>query len=363
MNPRPIHPQPAIADLHRVRDPGSDHHRYVCLDRNERLSPLPPWFTEKVRSRISSDLLTQYPYQNEFLSLLAQKVGLPENMVLLASGSDAGIKALFQAYVGAGDRVVMLDPSYAMLPIYAQMFEARTVRVGFGGDLVVNEESLLEAVVAGVRLVVLANPNQPTGTLLGQETIRRVTVRAAEIGALVAIDEAYYPFSDETVLPLIKDHPNLLVLRTFSKASGLAGLRIGWVAGESEIVRNLFKVRSAHDVNSAAMLCAGLILEHPEIVNGYKAEVKEGARVLGERARQLGLFPLPTHTNFLLIRVAHRVDPRRLVETLKALGYLVKGPFESPCIADCIRVTLGPPELMLQFARCLESALTPTACS
>jgi histidinol-phosphate aminotransferase len=354
-------PQPAIAGLHRVRDPGSDHRKYICLDRNERLSPFPAWFMEKIRASLSSDLLTGYPFQDEFLPKLAAKVGLPEEMLLPTAGSDAAVKALFQAYVRPGDRVVMLEPSYAMYPVYARMFQAEAVRIEFDRNLAVNEEELLGAVKQGVRLVMLANPNQPTGTLIKPETLRNLIQRALQVGALVAIDEAYYPFSDATVLPWVRDFANLLVIRTFSKASGLAGLRVGWVAAAAEIVKNLFKVRSAHDVNGMAMLCAGLILEHPEIVESYRAEVRESARVLALKLEELDLIPLPTAANFLLFRVAHRASPQRLAAALKEMGYLVKASFDSPCIADCIRVTLGPSELMLRFAECLKEILRKQA--
>jgi histidinol-phosphate aminotransferase len=301
--------------------------------------------------------MMRYPFQDEFLPSLAKSTGFPEEMLLLTAGSDAAIKALFQAYVRPLDHVLMLDPSYAMYPIYAQMFQAKTVRIQFNQDLTLSEQTLVDAVVSGVRLVVLANPNQPTGTILGQETIGKVLNRALQVGALVAIDEAYYPFSDVTNLSSVRDYPNLLIIRTFSKASGLAGLRIGWVAACEDIVKNLFKVRSAHDVNSVALVCAGLVLEHPEIVDTYKAEVQASARVLTQCLADLELALLPTSTNFMLIRVAHRISPPRLVNALKERGYLVKGPFDAPCISDCIRVTLGSSELMQRFAECMKDII------
>jgi len=306
---------------------------------------------------VSSELLTRYPFQDELLPQLARQTGLPEEMLLLTAGSDAAIKALFQAYVSPGDRVLMLDPSYAMYPIYARMFEALPIQIGFNLDLSLDEQALMDAAGSGVRLVVLANPNQPTGTILKPDTVLGVLDRAIRAGALVAVDEAYYPFSDVTNLPSVREHPHLLILRTFSKACGLAGLRIGWVAAASEITESLFKVRSAHDVNSMAMLCARLILDHPEIVEAYKNEVHSAARLLAKRLTEMGLIPLPTSTNFMLIRVAHLVSPKQLVLRLKEQGYLVKGPFDSACISGCIRVTLGPPGLMIEFAECLQHLL------
>jgi len=148
------------------------------------------------------------------------------------------------------------------------------------------------------------------------------------------------------------------VIRTFSKASGLAGLRIGYVAAHPAVVANLFKVRPANDVNSFAILCASQILKHPEVVEDYVAQVSAGGQLLAERTRAMGLEPLPTSTNFMLVRVGHRCDPGRLVQRLHDHGYMVKGPFSYPCLEDCIRMTLGPPALMVVFVDALETALS-----
>lgn len=310
-----------------------------------------------IRQSLESVLLTTYPLQEEFHQQLAERLGLTEEHILLTAGSDAAFKALYQAYVRPGDPVVMLDPSYAMYPVYAQLFQAQIRPVPFSAGFKLDVTRLLETIVPGVRLVVIANPNQPTGTVLPEEALERVVERTASVGAILAVDEAYYPFSRVTVLPWITRAAHVVVTRTFSKAAGLAGLRIGYAVGHPEVMANLYKVRSAHDVNSLAMHCAAQILAHPEVVNEYVSEVQAGGRLLAKRVLALGLMPLPTHANFLLIRVTHRCRPGELVERLRARGYVVKGPFDAPCIAECIRVTLGPPEIMERFAACLQDVL------
>jgi histidinol-phosphate aminotransferase len=351
-------PIPALADLHRTREPGDETLAYVGLDRNERMDPLPKWFMNNIRDAVASTLLTRYPVRENLHRRLAETTLLPEERLLITPGSDTGVKALFHAYVRPGDGVVMLDPSYAMYLVYAQMFQARPVRITFDRDLVPDTKRLLNSIVPGVRLILLANPNQPTGTMLDEDFLLQVLERATRVGALLAIDEAYYPFSQTTALPWVKRHPHVLVLRTFSKAAGLAGLRIGFVAGHPSVINNLSKVRAANEINSFAILCAQQILAHPKIVDDYIAAVQAGAQVLAEQARTLGLTPLlPVYTNFMLIRVAHRCPPAQLADNLRSRGYLVKGPFAVPCLADCLRVTLGPPEIMTGFVRCLQEAL------
>lgn len=351
-------PVPVLADIFRAPEQGCNSEKdIIALDRNERLSPFPKWFMEKIHDGLESTLLNRYPVQDELLQQLAAALSVPKTQILLTSGSDAAIKALYHAYVRPGDGVVMLDPSYAMYATYARMFQAKESLVSFDKDLSFDPEVLLRAIIPGVRLVLLANPNQPTGTLLSQDTITAILNRAAEVGALVAIDEAYYPFSKETSLPLVRENPHLLIIRTFSKASGLAGLRIGFVVSQPEVIGNLFKVRSVYDVNGFAIMCASHILKYPEIVMDYVAEVEEGRKVLTRGAKELGLIPLPSATNFMVVRVGPRYSPENVVASVRRHGYMIKGPFSSPCLSNCVRVTLGPENLMIQFLNSLQLTL------
>ena len=277
-------PAPWLADVQRVNEPGSETNGYVCLDRNERIGTLPDSFIETIRQSLNSTLLTQYPTQDELRRQLSNSLSLPSEQLLLTAGSDSAVKAMYQAYIQPGDGVVMLDPSYAMYGVYARIFAAKPVVIGYDVSLRLDTEHLLRSMVPGTRLVLIANPNQPTATLLNEDVLTDLLDRAAEIGALVAIDEAYYPFSHVTALSRLEGHPNMLVLRTFSKAAGLAGLRIGFVAGHADVIANLYKVRSVYDVNSFAILCASEVLRHPEVANDYVTQVEAGGRLLAERA-------------------------------------------------------------------------------
>jgi histidinol-phosphate aminotransferase len=352
-------PEPiaSLADVERLREGGREREGYVGLDRNERLAPLPDDVIAEIRAGIESSLLTGYPSLDGLYDDLSEMLATPREHLLLTPGSDGAFRALHQVYVRPGDRVVMLDPSYAMYPIYTRMFEATPVEVPFSEDLTLDEDLLVEAIEPGVRMVLLADPNQPTGTSLPREVLREVLERAGDAGALVVIDEAYFPFSKTTVLPWIAEYPRLVVTRTFSKAWGLAGLRVGVVAAHPEVVANMYKVRSAYDVNGMAAMCVRTLLAHPEVAEAFVDDVDAGRATLSERVRALGMEAVPGQTNFQLIRCAGRIDPPRLVKGLRDRGYLVKGPFGAACLADCIRVTLGPPALMGKFCDALEDVV------
>ena len=236
----------------------------------------------------------------------------------------------------------MLDPSYAMYPIYARMFGATPVQIPFGADLSLDPDALLAAFDSDVELVFIANPNQPTGTVLADDVVRALLDRAEAVGALVIVDEAYYPFSEHTLLPWVADRPNLVVTRTFSKAWGLAGVRAGLVAADPEVVRNLYKVRSAYDVNAVAAACVGVMLDHA--VGRRRLRARGGRRAGAARRPREALWG---SNRFRAARTSRcsastgRATPRSSSQTLHARGYIVKGPFGAPGLADCIRVTLG----------------------
>jgi histidinol-phosphate aminotransferase len=352
--PEPI---PSLSNIQRVPEAGRERAGFVSMDRNERLSPLPGWVVEAIRGGIESTLLTEYPSLEDVYEDLASFLDTPRERLLLTSGSDAAFRALHQAYVRPGDRVVMLDPSYAMYPVYTRMFGAEPVQVPFRADLTLDPDALLDATTTGVRMVLLANPNQPTGTRLAHEVLRALLERAGACDALVVVDEAYFPFSRTTVLPWIAEHPHLAVTRTFSKAWGLAGLRVGAVAAHPDVIANLYKVRSTYDVTAVAAMCVRTLLSHPEVTEQFVAEVDAGRRTVVERTSALGLEPVPGETNFQVLRCAGLIEPGQLAALLRERGYLVKGPFTAPCLADCIRITLGPPALMARFCDALEGVL------
>ena len=350
-------PRSSLAGVERYPDGGRERDAFVALDRNERLSPLPAAVVDEVREAVTSALLTTYPATDLLYEELAEAWSVPRERLLLTAGSDAAVKALYQVYAEPGDRVVMMDPSYAMYSVYAEMFGADAVRIPFGEDLTIDTGALLAAIEPGVKMVLLANPNQPTGTVLDPAVLDEAVERAAAVRALVLVDEAYYPFSGTTVLDQAGERPNLMVSRTFSKAWGLAGMRLGVLAAAPEVVRALTKVRSAYDVNAMAAAAARVLLRHPEVAEQAVADVEAGREAVRRCAEGLGLELLPCPTNFQLIRVEQRADPAGLVAALRERGYLVKGPFGSPGLTGCIRITLGPPELMRGFCEALEQTL------
>jgi histidinol-phosphate aminotransferase len=271
----------------------------------------------------------------------------PENIVL-ANGSDAAIKYLFDAYVSPGDRVLLTDPTFAMYPVYCAMFQAQPITVAYRADFSFPWEEFREHLSPGLRLAVLVNPNNPTGTALSASQVLTLAKDAAASDILFLVDEAYFYFYHETVIQQVRALPNLIVLRTFSKLCGLASARLGYAAVCSEIAANLRKVRSTFDVNGLAVKFGEKILDTPDLLPRLVQEVQEGRAFLAGKLTEKAIPHRTGQANFILIQCGvGRVT--ELIEGLKEAGILVAGGFTNPILRDYIRVTVGGKGVMKSF--------------
>lgn len=353
--PASVAPEPlaSVAAIERWREGGPERSDFVGLDRNERVAPLPEWFLDELRSRVTSSLAMTYPAPHLLHEELAASLEVPHERLLVTSGNDAALRAVHLAFVRPRDRVVRLDPTYAMVSVYGRIFETTDVRIGYDERLELDVEALLDATVPGVRLVVIANPNQPTGTSVPREVLDAVRERCERAGALLVLDEAYQAFAGETAIDLAVESDNVLVLRTFSKAAGLAGLRVGFAAAAPAVLRALYNVRSAGETNAVAIEAARIAVARPELADEHVAAVAAGRAVVAKTAQALGLDPLPGYANFVLLRLPDGLDPDALVAGLRDRGYLVRGAYPYPGLDRCIRVTLGSPDVMRPFCEAL----------
>jgi len=171
---------------------------------------------------------------------------------------------IVQTFVAAGDRLVLSEPSYAMLGVYAKITRAAVESVPYGPGISLDVKHLEEILSTGPRLVALPNPDQPTGTVMAPAQLRQCIELAHRHGTVVAIDEAYHPFYRSTAFDLIRDYDNLLVTRSFSKAWGLSGLRLGMMAGQPALVEYASRLRGLHEVNAVAVAVGCYLLDHPE---------------------------------------------------------------------------------------------------
>lgn len=329
-----------VEKVGRVRGEPTTRHGLLRLDKNERVTDFPQDFLEQLMSELTSDDLTAYPEPEKLYEKLAQLHNVPSNNLMLTAGSDAGIRHCFDLFVNPGGEVVVLEPTFAMVDIYCQLFGAQKKAVGYDDKLKLDVEKLLASINPKTELIVIANPNSPTGTLISPKDIKTILLKAANFDVPVLVDEAYYGFCKQSAFPMLKEHDNLIVSRTFSKAFGLAGLRMGYLLAQTPVAQLLYRFRPMYEVNAIGIQVALKLLDQPQIIENYLSDTEDGRRHLLDFAREKGLNFVDTQTNFIHIDFGSK--KQKIVEELSKSGILVRGGLPVKGFETYLRISLGP---------------------
>jgi histidinol-phosphate aminotransferase len=306
------------------------------LDFNESTVGCSPRVLARLRS-LDAELLARYPERQPVEKEVAAFLGLDPAQVLLTNGVDEAIHLLCSTYLDPGDEALIVVPTFTMYAIFAQAEGARVVEVRAGDNFTFPEKDLLAQLSPRTRLIAVANPNNPTGAAVVGNVLIQIAQAAPQ--AAVLVDEAYFEFHGETVIDQLRQTENLFVARTFSKAYGLAGLRIGVLAGEARQMAMVRRMASPYNVNAAALAILPEALQDQEYVSRYVAQVLSNRDKLQQELGNLGLHHWPSQANFVLVRIgsAHA----EFVRALRDRGILVRDRHTDPGCEGCVRLTVG----------------------
>jgi histidinol-phosphate aminotransferase len=306
------------------------------LDFNENTDGCSPRVLARIRE-ITPDDLARYPEREPVEKVVAEHLGLSPEQVLLTNGVDEAIHLLCEAYLEPQDDVIVVTPTFGMYEIYAEATGARVIRVQCESDFLFPISKVLDSITTSTRLITVASPNNPTGTVATREQVLQIA-KAAPNAALL-VDEAYFDFHGQTLIPELARTPNLFVARTFSKAYGLAGLRIGILAGPREQLPMVRRVSSPYSVNAVALLALPAALADGEYIANYGLQVKQGRLRLQRELQSLNIYSWRSDANFLLLRVGPR--HRDFVAAMRERGILVRDRSSDPGCDGCVRITIG----------------------
>ena len=306
------------------------------LDFNENTAGCSPRILQRL-TEITAEDLARYPERQPLEALAAQHVGLAPAQLLLTNGVDESIHLMCETYLESRDEVLLAAPTFSMYEIYAAATGARVIRVQCDDDFCFPSRELLKSISPATRLIAIASPNNPTGTVASRDEVLEIAAAAPD--AAVLVDEAYYEFHGTTVIPEIATAPNLFVARTFSKAYGLAGLRIGLLCGPTSQMSSLRRTSSPYNVNALALLALPAALQDKQHVDDYVCQVKQGRERLARELLELGIGFWPSQANFLLIKIG--VCHREFVSAMRQRGILVRDRSTDPGCDGCVRITLG----------------------
>jgi len=325
------------------------------LDFNENTVGCSPRVLDCLRS-LNLEQFAKYPEREPVEAKIADFIGVAASELLLTNGVDEAIHLLCQTYLDPGDEALIVVPTYSMYRIYAMAAGAQVVAVPLGDQFHFCTETVCDRITDRTRLIAIANPNNRTGTIATPQDLRRIATSAPQ--AAVLIDEAYFEFYGQTMLGAHRDFPNIFLTRTFSKAYGMAGLRVGVLVGNAEQMRSLRRVSSPYNVNAAALACLPQAIADQTYIQQYVKEVLDARSTL-ERALEANSIPFwPSHANFVLARIgASAADSAAFVQQMRARGILVRDRSADPGCEGCVRITLGPKAHTAKLLKALQETL------
>lgn len=316
---------------------------FVRLDKNERVESIPEQLINSFKNKISSDLITAYPDASALYAKLARQLAVDSRELLLTLGSDGAIKACFDAFVRRGSRVLSLRPTFGMVEVYCKAFGAEYVAIDLNNDLSINIDSICNSIDASLDLIVLANPNSPTGFGIGSVDLLKIIKASSSYNIPLLIDETYFEFFGVTAISKVFDFSNVIICRTFSKGLGSAGVRVGVMISNSDLIARCENYRLMYPINSFSLLWATVVLDNYDVVAKYTQEVVETKKIIMERAEELAdLKIIPSDTNFLHLAF-NGYSSEFLLKELFELGYLIKpAPYIGNSTDNFIRFTVPP---------------------
>ncbi|HXH10076.1 MAG TPA: histidinol-phosphate transaminase [Alphaproteobacteria bacterium] len=350
--------KPTIAQL-QAYDP---HKRpgHVKLDANEFPYPLPAAVREAVLQALAEVDVNRYPdpEAERLRQAIGRWIGVDPAMMLLGNGSDEVIQMLLMACGRPNGVVLTPAPTFPMYRIAAQVLDQRPIEVPLTPDWSLDLPSMRQTMEHQRPAVTfIATPNNPTANRFDDAAVRALIDAAPGI---IAIDEAYHPFSGQTFLPLLERNSHLVILRTFSKI-GLAGLRVGILLANAELIAQINKVRAPYNVNAYSQTAAEVVLAHWASIAPQIQEILRERRRLCDRLASLpGVTVYPSDANFLLVRFA--MGGSKVWKALGERGILVRSYGDAYGLQNCLRITVGtPPEndLLLEALQAITAEMQP----
>lgn len=310
---------------------------YIKLNTNENPYPPSSGVLNAIKEAVNENLrLYPDPVATAARTKIAEILGTRPECVMTGNGSDDLLSIIIRSFAGEGDKVVFPYPSYMLYKTLAELQDGVACAVDFTEGYSLPEDFIVE----GAKVTFIANPNSPSGTMISPGKISKI---ASKIDGVLVVDEAYADFADDNCLSLVKQHDNILILRTLSKSYSLAGIRLGFCIAQEPLIQGLMKVKDSYNVDRLSIAAVIAALDDQKSMKAHTEKIKETRRYLTKSLQGMGFFVYPSQTNFVLARCMKGVSAHTLYQTLKARKILVRY-FNLRRLDDCLRITIGTRE-------------------
>jgi histidinol-phosphate aminotransferase len=346
-----VKPRQAVLDMPEYHPPLAAR-TALRLDFNENTFAPSPNVLKQLHA-ITAEGLTKYPEREGVEHIVASHFGLQPDQILLTNGVDEAIHLMCAAFLEADDEALIATPTFFMYDVSAKLMTPNLIRVQADASLEFPFERFMAAITPRTKLIIVASPNNPTGAIVSREHL--LAIAAAAPQAVLMVDEAYYHFQGDTMLGDVASIPNMIVARTFSKAYGLANLRIGMLAGNAELLRYVRKVCSPYNVNGVALECLPAAIADEAYLTWYTDQVHSGRERMMAGLDALGVPYFPSHANFVLMNIGGKHGA--LVDTMRTHGVLLRDRSSDPGCDGFVRITIGIEDHVTKGLEALKSSL------
>ena len=329
----------------------------VMVSANENPESVPAPVLEAVLERLSTLALNRYPdpLANDLRDAIAEAEGLLRENVLMGNGGDELLFDIALAWGGPGRKMLNIPPTFSVYAGNCQLTGTEVVNVPRKADYSLDEDAIVARLGEGdIDFAIITSPNNPTGTVASRDFLERMLDCT---DALIMVDEAYCEFAGQTIAPLVKEHQNLVVLRTFSKAYSLAGVRMGYILACPEVITEFVKVRQPYSVDAVSQAIALEVVRNRDLFQPRIDQIVAQRSVLAQGLAAIdGVTVFPSDANYLLVRI-EGADAAEVWRKLLGQGYLVRDFSRAPGLENCLRITVGLPDENAGLLDCLAKIL------
>jgi histidinol-phosphate aminotransferase len=349
-----INPKQAITKLNEYKIQCISRKPFVRLDYNENTSGCSKKVIQKIRKLKPEDYAT-YPEYEGLNKSISKYCKIKPNEVLATNGSDDAIKLIIDCFIDNNDESIIIEPTFGMYKFYLTVASAKITKLEYNEDLAFPTKNILKNVNKKTKLIVLCNPNNPTGTSIKKQDIIKILEKAKN--SVLLVDEAYYEFSKETVKDLINKYSNLIITRTFSKAFGLAGLRAGYIISNKNIINILSKAYSPYALNIIAKTAIEASLKDIEFMKSYRNRVINNKKRIQKEFNKLKIKTYSSKANFILARFNFA---KEVSDKLKQSNILVRSwKNDVSILKNCLRITTGDDKQTKKLIYALKKIMKP----
>ena len=341
-----------IKNIIRILPDNIDRSKFLRLDKNERVINFERKFLGYLKKNINTYRIAAYPDVNKIYKLLSKELKVPKNTICLTAGSDIALKMCFEYFTTPGGKIITLEPTFGMVDVYSKIYNLKNIKINYDRNLNLKFDQFLYKIKNDISLIILANPNSPTGTIIKHEDLKKIIIKSNYYKIPLVIDEAYFGFYNLSYIKFIKKYKNLIIIRTFSKAYGLAGLRVGFLVSDNSISKNLYKYRPMYEINNIACLAIKFLLKNKKIVKNHIRNLLLGKNFLIRELKKINIEYLDTHANFFHINLGNKKNYFERV--LKKNKILVrKGPGVKG-YENYLRISLGSKNQMRKIVELIK---------